>query len=409
MLIQCPECALQVSDKALSCPHCGYPLKPESNKLRKPRASKRKRLPNGFGQITEIKGRSLRKPFRAMVTIGKTPEGKPICKLLKPQAYFSTYNEAYSALMEYNKNPFDLAQEMTVESLYARWSEAHYKKISRANVYKSAWKYCSSVYNVHVRELRARHIRYCMYEGTVIGRDGEHTASDVTRRAIKSLFDLMLDYAVEYELTDKNYSRTIKCEAPQKNPEAHICFSDEELQTLWNNVGKTSGVDLILIQCYTGLRPQELGNIRLSDVHIDEQYMVGGMKTEAGRQRIIPIHHSILNFIKAYYNTSSDMASEYLFNVSTVTEKKTVAVGKLSYRRYAFIFAQVAKELNLNQAHRPHDGRVQFATMAKKYKMDEFAIKHIMGHQISDITEAVYTKRDPKWLLSEIEKIKIEC
>ena len=25
-LIQCPECELQVSDKALSCPHCGYPL-----------------------------------------------------------------------------------------------------------------------------------------------------------------------------------------------------------------------------------------------------------------------------------------------------------------------------------------------------------------------------------------------
>ncbi|MEQ2827819.1 MAG: zinc-ribbon domain-containing protein [Anaerobutyricum hallii] len=25
-LIKCPECELQVSDKALSCPHCGFPL-----------------------------------------------------------------------------------------------------------------------------------------------------------------------------------------------------------------------------------------------------------------------------------------------------------------------------------------------------------------------------------------------
>lgn len=25
-LMKCPECGLQVSDKALSCPHCGYPL-----------------------------------------------------------------------------------------------------------------------------------------------------------------------------------------------------------------------------------------------------------------------------------------------------------------------------------------------------------------------------------------------
>jgi hypothetical protein len=26
-LIQCPECSGQVSDQALACPHCGYPLK----------------------------------------------------------------------------------------------------------------------------------------------------------------------------------------------------------------------------------------------------------------------------------------------------------------------------------------------------------------------------------------------
>ena len=27
MLIKCPECDLQVSDRAFACPHCGYPLK----------------------------------------------------------------------------------------------------------------------------------------------------------------------------------------------------------------------------------------------------------------------------------------------------------------------------------------------------------------------------------------------
>lgn len=65
MLIKCPECELQVSDKAPACPHCGYPMQPTAK--RKPRAknNKRRRLPNGFGQITEIKTNNLRKPFRA--------------------------------------------------------------------------------------------------------------------------------------------------------------------------------------------------------------------------------------------------------------------------------------------------------------------------------------------------------
>ena len=75
MLTQCPECELPVSDKATACPHCGYPMKP-SEKQKKPRKSnKRRRLPNGFGQISEIKNRNLRNPFRAMVTVGKTPDG----------------------------------------------------------------------------------------------------------------------------------------------------------------------------------------------------------------------------------------------------------------------------------------------------------------------------------------------
>lgn len=44
--------------------------------------------------------------------------------------------------------------------------------------------------------------------------------------------------------------------------------------------------------------------------------------------------------------------------------------------------------------------------MAKKYQMDEYAIKRIVGHDIKDITEKIYTKRDIEWLKEEIEKIK---
>lgn len=105
MLIKCRECELQVSDKALSCPHCGYPLKANAAPIKPRKSNKRRRLPNGFGQISEIKNRNLRNPFRAMVTVGKTPTGRPICKPLKPKSYFPTYNDAYTALVEYNKNP----------------------------------------------------------------------------------------------------------------------------------------------------------------------------------------------------------------------------------------------------------------------------------------------------------------
>jgi hypothetical protein len=47
-----------------------------------------------------------------------------------------------------------------------------------------------------------------------------------------------------------------------------------------------------------------------------------------------------------------------------------------------------------------------FVTSTKKYGVDEYAIKYIVGHKISDLTEKVYTKREFDWLKEEIEKIK---
>jgi len=76
------------------------------------------------------------------------------------------------------------------------------------------------------------------------------------------------------------------------------------------------------------------------------------------------------------------------------------------YKRYQAGFWRVRDELKLNPEHRPHDGRTHFVTAAKKYGIDEYAIKYIVGHKIADITEKVYTKREMEWLKEEIEKLK---
>jgi len=52
MIILYPECEMRISDKAYACPHCGYPLMP--GKVTPVKQNSRMRLPNGFGQISEI-------------------------------------------------------------------------------------------------------------------------------------------------------------------------------------------------------------------------------------------------------------------------------------------------------------------------------------------------------------------
>ncbi len=412
MLTQCPECELQVSDKALSCPHCGYPMQPASKTGNPRKSNKRKRLPNGFGQISEIKNRNLRKPFRAMVTVGKAPNGRPICKPLKPESYFPTYNDAYAALVEYNKNPYDLEPSMTVRELYEKWTEEYFKTLksdSSARTITAAWAYCSSVYDMRAADIRARHIKGCMEEGVAVIKGEERHPTAGVKARIKSMFNLMLDYGLEYEIVDKNYSRTFNLsddivKEKEEAKRGHIPFTGEELQILWKHINDVKYVDVVLIQCYSGWRPQELGLIELKNVDLDNWTFRGGMKTDAGTDRTVPIHSKIRALVVQKYKEAEALGSRYLINCTDASTHRGSVM--FTYDKYQKRFQKVRDRLGLNPQHRAHDGRVQFVTMAKKYGVDEYAIKYMVGHSINDVTEKIYTKRELDWLKEEIEKIK---
>ncbi|CUP72278.1 hypothetical protein HMPREF0995_02174 [Lachnospiraceae bacterium 7_1_58FAA] len=410
MLTQCPECELPVSDKATACPHCGYPLKPSEKQKRPRKSNKRRRLPNGFGQISEIKNRNLRNPFRAMVTVGKTPDGKPICKPLKPESYFATYNDAYAALVEYNKNPYDLEPSITMQELYDKWLPEYEKTVKSTKSATSAWAYCSGVYKMRVMDIRARHVKGCMEEGVAVIRGKERHPTATMKNQIKSLFNMLLDYALEYELVDRNYSRTFNLTEEtvkeiQSVKKEHIAFTDEEMDLLWANASSKQGVDILLIQCYSGWRPQELGLLELKDVDLENWTFQGGMKTDAGENRVVPIHSRIQDLVLRKYQEAEALGSPYLLNWADPNNRNRKNL-KLTYARYQKAFERIRDELKLNPNHRPHDGRTHFVTMAKRYGVDEYAIKYMVGHKISDITEKVYTRREFAWLREEIEKIK---
>ena len=128
------------------------------------------------------------------------------------------------------------------------------------------------------------------------------------------------------------------------------------------------------------------------------------MKTDAGENRVVPIHSKIRSLVKVRFDDPVHLGSEYLINC---TDTHTYRSGlPFTYDKYSKRFKNIIRFLDLNKKHRPHDGRVQFITMAKKYNVDEYAIKYMVGHSITDITEKIYAKREVSWLSSEIEKIK---
>lgn len=374
------------------------------------------KLPNGYGSVTKLSG-NRRKPYLARVTLGWTIDeqsGKSIQNRVLIGT-FKTKKEALQALAEYGANPYDIQNtNLTLAELYQKWTESYFQTLesdSSARTITAAWRYCHAIHGMRVKDLRARHIKGIMEDAYIIPSHGKDAgkkvpASPGTKARIKSIFNLMLDYALEYELVDKNYARTFDLsndiiKEKEEATRGHIIFTDDEMQILWENVDTLRFVDWILIQCYMGWRPQELAKLKIKDVHIDEQYIVGGMKTSAGKDRPVPIHSRIKALVQRNYDKAIELGSQYLFNDPT-----TVKGGMLiTYDKYAGRFAKIMAALNFRDDHRPHDPRKTFTTMAKKAGVDEYVIKRLIGHRITDITEGTYTERDIEWLRTELEKM----
>lgn len=201
--------------------------------------------------------------------------------------------------------------------------------------------------------------------------------SGTTVKYLRIVLNAMCQYCI------RNY---IKCEDRmveklifEFNDEAvteHKPFTEDELRIVWAAKDKRN-IDIILILLYTGLRCSEFLSIKTKDVHLNEHYMIGGLKTEAGKNRIIPLCDKVLSIVSSYY----DPKKEYLFEYR----------GKqVSYNPFLeTIWNDAMSTLGMN--HLPHDTRHTFVTALKHKKIDDAIVKKIVGHSLGgDVTNSVY-------------------
>lgn len=351
------------------------------------------KLPNGFGSVHKLPG-NRRKPWRARKTVRwetdfETGISKQIYVTI---GYYPTQKEALQALAEYNENPYDIStQTITFAEVYEKWSEVHFQTIvpSARRTWKSAYSYCKPLYNMRMKDIRVNHL-----EQTI--KDADVGAN--TKGRMKSLFNLMYKYALKHEIVDKDYAALCDSIKKPKPKIVRIPFSDSEVQQLWNNI-HFPFVDMVLIGIYSGFRPQELAILKISDLDLNNGTFTGGLKTDAGKNRTVPIHPGIADLVRKNYDKAVQMQSEYLFN-----DENGQQGTWLTYDKYRGRFNKIMKKLNM--VHKPHDTRHTFITKAKAAGVDEYILKLIVGHEIQDITEKVYTHRTLEDMKTEIQKIE---
>lgn len=336
------------------------------------------RLPNGFGGISKLSG-NRRKPYAVRITQGWTDDAKQIVKYL---GYYKTRSEALKALSAYNANPYDLdSAGKTMKEIYDLWEKWMNTDKGRElnSGYKSGYFYSKPLYDMKFIDIRKRHIQALI---------DKCPKGWPTKNNIKVLWNQLYKFAIDRELVTINYAAL--CDLPAREPsEMHKPFTEEEVAALWANQ-REIGASYALVYIYTGLRPRELLEMRTENVFIDKKYMVGGMKTPSGKNRVIPIADKIMPIIKKWYNPDN----EYL----------CIAKDGKPMARYDRLRYYVWKG-SLVEGHRPHDGRHTCATLLDNAGIAPKIIKLILGHSSKDVTERVYTHKTVQQLIDAINKI----
>lgn len=345
------------------------------------------KMPNGYGSVYPLSGKR-RKPFAVAITIGWNSKGNPIRKIL---AYTETRAKGLDILLDYRKNPlsnFDY-YNITFKDAFNKWFDMIEKEnsmsASNLKAYKSIFlNHCLPIHNIKVMELKTLEVQNCI---------DKCEKGFNTKKYIKLVASQVYKYCiVQLDLPLKrNFSSGLKI-GSQEVSKKHKPFNKNEIQILWKNIN-IEFVDTILLSIYTGLRPGELLTIKLENIFIDDNYMIGGIKTKAGIDRIIPIHKDIVPLITSLLNKNK----EYL------VEKNN---KRINYRHYLDIFKKVMVKLDMD--HIPHDGRHTLSTELDNIGANVVCTKLILGHAINDITKGTYTHKEISQLVETINQVSFK-
>jgi integrase len=336
------------------------------------------RMPNGFGTVYFL-GKKRRRPWIARYP-KEIIDGKSIYMTI---GYFTKKEEALDALVNYRKSPVSDKVNITLKELYEEWSKSKYEYISKQtkDCYKAGWKHLSKYGNIKFKELRTAHIQSVINSCRSMSRS--------TLEKIKVVATMLYGYAMQNDIVNKNYAEFIKL--PKAEKEEKNIFDDLEIQKLEKS--ELPWVDTILILIYTGMRINELLSLTRFNVDMDKLVITGGLKTDSGKNRPIPIHPKIIKHIWFWLDKSGD----YLI----CNEQGKHLSDKLYREKFYY---PALKSLGIRELN-PHCCRHTFASLMRNSGADTISIQKLIGHSKYSFTADTYTHTDIEELKKAINKI----
>ncbi len=371
----CIKCKKEIAEGSVFCSWCGKKQTAEKKRSRK-RA-------NSQGSVYKLSGNRT-KPWIAMLPCKYDKEGNAKRTIL---GYYETKTEALNDLNNSVAINVSDRVNMTLEKCYEEWSETYFKELqeNRINNYKMIWKRFKPLYKKRIKDLRANDIQSIIDD---ISKDGKRCS---ICREIKVLYGLLCRYAMSLDIIYQDYSKFVK--TPKQEKKEKKVFTHEQIDQMYGIAEDGSETAMIIcILIYTGFRIGELFDIKRDQVNIDEGYMIGGEKTEAGKNRLIPFNNKIIKFIEHFYNNEH----EYLITMNGSN------VDPANFRRYKFYpFLESIDITGIT----PHCTRHTFVTLGQAAGVKSEDMIRLIGHTDYSTTTENYIHQNLETLRKAINKI----
>lgn len=355
---QCIKCRAELPPGALYCPACG----------KKQAAEKRKALKraNGTGTVYRLQGRR-RRPWVAAknkIIIG----------------YYERKTDALEALERLSGADLTERYNMNFAEVFAAWKQEHYQEIGPSGIesYEMAYKVFAPLHGRKFRELRTADFQAIL--------DAHMRKSHSTVSKYKQLITQMSAWAMREELITTNFASFAKL--PEQRKKEKEIFSASDIAKLEADGSEAARIVLMLI--YTGMRIGELFSLPRSAYY--GTYVIGGEKTEAGRNRIIPIWPEGREHF-AYFAYFARLGGLLL---SGYDGQKVAA----NYRKRDYY--PLLDRLGIARKT-PHATRHTYASMAVTAGIRPELLQKMLGHADYSTTANIYQHFDPQELVQAVE------
>ena len=389
----CVKCRRSFQDDAIFCPYCG------KKQASVPRSCRQKSRGNGTGCAY---WNPVHRYWVAQVVDGyRMPEDKTkrMIAIKRTKSGFKRREDAlaYCATMKAEKGR-PVVQNMTLQEVYDAWEPWYSPRVDKDTFgcYRAAFAHFKPLHDVNVRDISAGDLQKCL---------DDCPRGHRTHQNMKCTAGLLWAYAVDHNLVDRDVTGNLyigKGASVQREP-----LDDMEIEKIRKQIGRDRYASYIYALCYLGYRPGEMLEIKKDQVmeHNGSLYIVEGKKTDAGRDRIVPVHKNIRSIIEQQLATDG---TDYLFPMHVYDRKGEFKGFRQMSDNYfnKYAFRPLADRLGIPKQKVPYSARHSFSDKLKNAEGTDKVKASLIGHSDYRFTQQKYQSTNIDELQTAMDSIK---